>query len=727
MKKDTKKDRKKLFSGKDIFVILLSVIALTVLVLIIFKSNESAKKQQEELDKLSEGLANLTVQYKEEEVSDNLVVNEINQGGWVELYNKGNKSIDLSGYSVAVDGEDAIVIPNNTEMSSGNYYVIELGQKLQIATKQIFTIYDAGEEVIVKVMIPDLQSGESYGCIEDGSIEKSILTASKGESNKESTIIDTGKLEFSVPGGFYNENFQLTMTAPAGCSIYYTLDGSEPTADSMEYENPISVVNTSGSDVVYAADAILGSTFVPSSIHKCMVVRAIAVNLQGQMVDEKTESYFIGLENASDYVGLSVISISTNPENMFDYFEGIYVKGQTYENALARGENANESANYLNGWSKTVNIEYFEPEKDKTFESKMELSILNDYSVHTAQKSMAMTSETVDVTEGSSLHAYFNEESGRILLQTNRRDNSYKVREYLAAKLLNNRAVGVAQLKPCIVFLDGEYWGVYMLRQNYDCEYIAQNYQVEPDNVMLLSEGTAKDYSYQVSFSDFYSNVVNSDLSVQANYDVIKEQMDIQSFLDYFCANMYLANSEFGLEGWSVWRTNEVTGEGYNDGKWRWLMPKVDSSMANGTASKLTTNSINSFLMPGVTDNPFIMSLLNSEEFREQLFQTMQDMSENIFDEESVQVGLDELSILMKKPATSSYKRFFGYPADDFFDREIQKILDFFRNRPGYIIRYAEEVKNGELRGTVEIDNMAGAEDTAGEAGESENAEQKEK
>ena len=522
MKKDTKKDRKKLFSGKDIFVILLSVIALTVLVLIIFKSNESAKKQQEELDKLSEGLANLTVQYKEEEVSDNLVVNEINQGGWVELYNKGNKSIDLSGYSVAVDGEDAIVIPNNTEMPAGNYYVIELGQKLQIATKQIFTIYDAGEEVIVKVMIPDLQSGESYGCIEDGSIEKSILTASKGESNKQSTIITTGKLEFSVPGGFYNENFQLTMTAPEGCSIYYMLDGSEPTTDSMEYENPISVVNTSGSNVVYAADAILGSTFVPSSIHKCMVVRAIAVNLQGRTVDEKTESYFIGLKNASDYVGLSVISISTNPENMFDYFEGIYVKGQTYENALARGENANESANYLNGWSKTANIEYFEPEKDKTFESKMELSILNDYSVHTAQKSMAMTSETAGVTEGSSLHAYFNEESGRILLQTNRRDNSYKVREYLAAKLLSNRELGVAQLKPCIVFLDGEYWGVYMLRQNYDCEYIAQNYQVESDNVMLLSEGTAKDYSYQVSFSDFYNNVVNSDLSVQANYDVIK-------------------------------------------------------------------------------------------------------------------------------------------------------------------------------------------------------------
>lgn len=714
-----KKDKKKIFSGKDIFVILLSVIALTVLVLIIFKSNENAKKQQEELDKLSEGLTNLTVQYKEEEVSANLVVNEINQSGWVELYNKGNKSIDLSGYSIAVNGEDALVIAENTEMAAGDYYVIELEQKLQSETKQILTIWGVGEEVIVKVMIPDLQSGESYGCISDGSIEKSIMTASKGKSNEEGTIIATGKLEFSVPGGFYNENFQLTMVAPEGYSIYYTLDGSEPTADSMEYKNPISVVNNSGSDVIYAANPILNSTFVPSSIHKCMVVRAIAVNSQGQTVDEKTESYFIGLENASDYVGLSVISISTDPVNMFDYFEGIYVKGQTYENALARGENVNESANYLNGWSKTVNIEYFEPEKDKTFESKMELSILNDYSVHTAQKSMAMTSEAAGVTEGSSLHAYYNEESGRILLQTNRRDNSYKVREYLAAKLLSDREMGIAQLKPCIVFLDGEYWGVYMLRQNYDCEYIAQNYQVESDNVMLLSEGTAKEYFYQVSFSDFYSSVVNSDLSVQANYDEIKEQMDIQSFLDYFCANMYLANSDFGLEGWSVWRTKEVTGEGYNDGKWRWLMPKVDSSMANETASKLTTKSINSFLMPGVTESPFIMSLLDSEEFREQLFQTMQNMSENNFDEESVQEELDELSTMMKKPATSSYRRFFGYPADNFFEREMEKILDFFRDRPEYIMRYAEEVKKGELKGTVEIENVAGPENTAGETGES--------
>ena len=376
MKKDTKKDRKKLFSGKDIFVILLSVIALTVLVLIIFKSNESAKKQQEELGKLSEGLANLTVQYKEEEVSDNLVVNEINQGGWVELYNKGNKSIDLSGYSVAVDGEDAIVIPNNTEMSAGNYYVIELGQKLQIATKQIFTIFDAGEEVIVKVMIPDLQSGESYGCISDGSIEKSIMTASKGESNKQSTIITTGKLEFSVPGGFYNENFQLAMTAPEGCSIYYTLDGSEPTADSMEYENPITIYNPSGSNVVYAALGVSEGTYVPSSINKCMVVRAICIDEQGRKSEIKTESYFIGLENASDYVDFPVISIATNPDNLFDYFEGIYVRGRAYEDALAKGGDGGAAANYFNDWKKMVHVEYFEPEKDKTFSGDLNLSIV---------------------------------------------------------------------------------------------------------------------------------------------------------------------------------------------------------------------------------------------------------------------------------------------------------------------------------------------------------------
>ena len=286
------------------------------------------------------------------------------------------------------------------------------------------------------------------------------------------------------------------------------------------------------------------------------------------------------------------------------------------------------------------------------------------------------------------------------MLQTNRRDNSYKVREYLTYELLKDSTVGVAQLKPCIVFLDGEYWGVYMLRQNYDYAFIEEKYKVDSDNIMLLTEGKTDDYSYDVSFNEFFTDVVNLDLSIQANYDAIKEQMDIQSFLDYFCANMYIANSDFGTEGWSVWRTKEVTDEPYSDGKWRWLMPKTDSSMANETASKITTGSIDSFLMPSVTENAVIMSLLDSEEFRNQLFNTMQSMAETVFNEKTVQNKLKELSTLMKKPATSSYRRFFGYPADNYFDSEIQKINEFFITRPEYIMRYTEEVKNGELSRT---------------------------
>lgn len=50
----------------------------------------------------------------------------------------------------------------------------------------------------------------------------------------------------SLDSGTYNEREKVTVTADAGCTIYYTTDGTIPTADSKEYKKPFKIpeVNT---------------------------------------------------------------------------------------------------------------------------------------------------------------------------------------------------------------------------------------------------------------------------------------------------------------------------------------------------------------------------------------------------------------------------------------------------------------------------------------------------
>jgi hypothetical protein len=168
-------------------------------------------------------------------------------------------------------------------------------------------------------------------------------------------------------------------------------------------------------------------------------------------------------------------------------------------------------------------------------------------------------------------------------------------------------------------------------------------------------------------------------------------QMDMQSYLDYFCANMYLSNADYGEDDSAIWRTIQ-TGSGYSDGKWRWLIGKTDNTVDNATASKLTTSSLNSYLQKSVTSDAFFQSLLKNEQFRQQLYTTMKRMAEQTFSTEQVNANIDIVSKQMQKLAVCNYKRFVLYPSDTFYSDEIKKIEVFFTKRGDYIMRYTKEV-----------------------------------
>ncbi len=59
---------------------------------------------------------------------------------------------------------------------------------------------------------------------------------------------------FSVPGGIYTTPQTVTLTAAAGCTIHYTIDGTTPTAESTVYTEPLNISENTTVKAV-AADA----------------------------------------------------------------------------------------------------------------------------------------------------------------------------------------------------------------------------------------------------------------------------------------------------------------------------------------------------------------------------------------------------------------------------------------------------------------------------------------
>ena len=203
------------------------------------------------------------------------------------------------------------------------------------------------------------------------------------------------------------------------------------------------------------------------------------------------------------------------------------------------------------------------------------------------------------------------------------------------------------------------------------------------------------------------------DMSDIQNYEQVKEMMDVENYLQYFCANLYLANAFYGEDTVITWRTISENGTGFGDGRWRFLMCRLDNSMGNKATGGKTTATIDSYLMESVSQDIFFRALLHNEEFRNSLSSVMQEMAEHTFADEKVEAVLGQLAAEKKKIVLSNYKRFRGNIEDTVYHQEVKKIEEFFRERESYILRYTQEVAEGTVNWDAEIPQ----EQTAAEEG----------
>ena len=86
----------------------------------------------------------------------------------------------------------------------------------------------------------------------------------------------------------------------------------------------------------------------------------------------------------------------------------------------------------------------------------------------------------------------------------------------------------------------------------------------------------AEDYEL---YTEMMGYMENTDFTIDENYAYACELLDMQSFIDYFAAEIYYGRyGDWPVSNFAVWRTRE-TGEGtYEDGKWRWLLPVINSA-----------------------------------------------------------------------------------------------------------------------------------------------------
>ena len=168
------------------------------------------------------------------------------------------------------------------------------------------------------------------------------------EEEKEKEEEDNEEIKpptFSHTSGFYPENFTLKLSSDKKTTIYYTVDSSNPKTSntSKEFKDDILIYDRSLEPNIYSAygeddDSPLSISRFQKYYHppdypveKAMVIRAVAKNENGNYSEAVSETYFVTDKDLNRYKDLTVISLVTDPDNLFSPDTGIYVTGTMFQ------------------------------------------------------------------------------------------------------------------------------------------------------------------------------------------------------------------------------------------------------------------------------------------------------------------------------------------------------------------------------------------------------------
>lgn len=353
--------------------------------------------------------------------------------------------------------------------------------------------------------------------------------------------------EFSHEGGFYPYDIEVSISIDSEFQqIFYSLDGSIPTEDSFLYTNPISIESTK-------------------------VLRAVVIHPICSLGIVITKSYLIDEQST-----LPVVSLTSDPINLWDEDYGIYVLGSD-----ASADFPYFGANFWEDWERPVHIEYFDSAGELGFNLDAGIKIFGGWSRGQPQKSLsifARESYGSDKIEYQIFPDKDINEFRSIVLRNSGNDwfgsgqeSSSMLRDGMMTGLMDETGLDHQAYQPAIVYINGDYWGIHNIREKVNEEFLASNNPgVDPDELDELElsgniiEGDNQDYLAMINF------IENNNLSETENYIQVADQMDIENFIDYFIIQIYLGNTDWPGNNIKYWRPH-IAGA-----KWKWILYDTD-------------------------------------------------------------------------------------------------------------------------------------------------------
>ncbi len=526
-------------------------------------------------------------------------------------------------------------------------------------------------------------------------------------------------LTFSMKSGFYSRPAELVITCSnEEADIYYTTDGSLPDDSDLYFDEYIELdMTTEKEDVIsHYAGTESGEDFMPlQDFPSAHVIRAVAMLEDGTCSEVVSGTYFIGYDRKELYGDALIVSLMMEEDDLFDYQTGIYVLGAIHEAWAAEQagsfENWEAQGNFTQHgreWERPVTVDFM-PAQGEGFTQAMGVRIKGGASRGYKHKSLRLIAREA-YGEKKVKYPVFEdnicEQDGTILeryksftLRNGGNDvNFSKIRDPYITAVAEGLRMETAATRPAIAFINGEYWGMYTLTEEFTDNYIDYHYGISNENVVLFKSGGVQEgvESDGQLYWDMFRYIVDNDMNDPACYAKACEMLDMGSYADYLALTLYIGNQDgiFHNNNWEMWRVRkpEESEHPYADGKWRVMLFDTDYSSGVYTDGKsYGEDDVSGFLQredaEDWTAQAMIQSLMKSDAFRRELAASMCDVRNLYFEPSRSGAILQDVKAAYLPYGGDTFRRFgpewiarWTNP-DQHFSSKIDTIGTYFRGR----------------------------------------------
>ncbi len=595
---------------------------------------------------------------------------------WIELYNAGDVAVNLADYSLSDDPDDPekwsfpavilepdrwlLIFASDRNLTATNLHT---NFKLSAGGENVLLSNPAGV-LLDQINFPALEEDESFGRLLDGSLQMALFAVPSPASSNNDTPGSgfTASPNWITEGHFFSTptSIQLTHANPAA-ALFFTRDGSLPTASSEPYTGAILLDTTTALRVV-----------------------AIALDLLPSPVISRT--FFINEQHT-----LPIMSVIGTPEDLWSWERGILIDG---------GPNAEEEWPYYgsNYWSEEeypIHTEFF------TADQALGIAFEADTKVHGGRGARTNPMKPLRILVkkkyGSSTvdYPFFADRERttykRLILRNASGDyNNAHFRDAFLARyfIKNGLNLDVMAHRPVVLYINGTFYGVANLREKSDEYYLLHNYGVDTEQVDLLEEDTTVVVGDFVAFDSMYQYVMSKDLREEANFQQASAYFDVENIAEGFIVQSGLNNGDWLHNNIKYWR------ERTPEARWRYLIFDLDIAMGRHGWSAYYQNNLDSLLTPLAGRNKHVdlfLKLLENETYRHYFINRYADLFNTVFRPEIFRKEVDQTVAEIDAEMPRHFDRW-GWPGYNLWANErIPVLYDYLENRPIYA---REDVKD---------------------------------